>query len=198
MLKMISFILQEPPSSPERPHQLSGAGCVRAAAWRGRTPSQCGLQSAGHPGEAAPAPAPGQVTAGGVHRGPGGAASPPPCCGPGARPWCPWTRACATSCPGSGHCKVSSTSPSSSHVTHRDLSSVTHAGRTLASLAFYVSGAASTAEDGLTSLYDTVSVCSVSPSSSAALKLCHPDLQRCHLTHWSTLSPDPKSEFPPQ
>ena len=88
--------------------------------------------------------------------------------------------------------------PSSSHVTHRDLSSVTHAGRTLASLAFYVSGAASTAEDGLTSLYDTVSVCSVSPSSPAALMLCHPDLQRCHLTHWSTLSPDPKSEFPPQ
>ena len=82
-------------------------------------------------------------------------------------------------------------------VTHRDLYSVTHAGRTLASLQFYVSGAASTAEDGLTSLYDTVSVCSVSPSSSAALQLCHPDLQQCHLAHWSTLSPDPKSEFPP-
>ena len=78
-----------------------------------------------------------------------------------------------------------------------DLYSVTHAGRTLASLQFYVSGAASTAEDGLTSLYDTVSVCSVSPSSSAALQLCHPDLQQCHLAHWSTLSPDPKSEFPP-
>ena len=81
-------------------------------------------------------------------------------------------------------------------VTHRDLYSVTHAGRTLASLQFYVSGAASTAEDGLTSLYDTVSVCSVSPTSSAALQLCHPDLQQCHLAHWSTLSPDPKSEFP--
>ena len=67
MLKMISFILQEPPSSPERPHQLSGAGCVRATAWRGRAPSQCGLQSAGHPGEAAAAPAPGQVIAGGVY-----------------------------------------------------------------------------------------------------------------------------------
>ena len=37
-----------------------------------------------------------------------------------------------------------------------------------------------------------------SPSSSAALVPCHPNLQQCHLTHWSTLSPDPKSEFPPQ
>ena len=62
--ELMSSTLQEPPPRPERPHRPGGEGCVRAAARRGRTPSQCGLQSAGHPGEAAPAP--GQVTAGGI------------------------------------------------------------------------------------------------------------------------------------
>ena len=67
MSKLMSSTLQEPPPSPERPHQPGGEGCVRAAAGRGRAPSQRGLQSAGHTGEAAPAP--GQVTAGGVYTG---------------------------------------------------------------------------------------------------------------------------------
>ena len=77
---------------------------------------------------------------------------------------------------------------------------VSHRNRSLAMLEFFVvdtshSGGDTPSASRLASLYPTISLCSVSASSSSLSSCHHEGIPPCHKTSWSSLSPDPKSEF---
>ena len=84
------------------------------------------------------------------------------------------------------------------------LFAVSHRNRSLATLDFFVVDTSDfgdntldhTAASRLASLYPAIAMCSMTSSSS--MSSCHhQDIPPCHKTSWSSLSPDPKSEFSP-
>ena len=72
---------------------------------------------------------------------------------------------------------------------------MSHRSLTVAQLTFYLTGpVTSSPSPALAALYPVAAVCSVAGSSYCHAPSAAPPL--CHQTAWSSLAPDPKSEFP--
>ena len=76
---------------------------------------------------------------------------------------------------------------------------MSHRSLTVAQLTFYLTGPVTSSPSpvsspALAALYPVAAVCSVAGSSYCHAPSAAPPL--CHQTTWSSLAPDPKSEFP--